>query len=242
MTGAVVLVVAKAPVAGAAKTRLAASVGAVAAARVAAASLLDTIEAAVHTPAATTAVAFTGDVSAAEEHAELVGLLGRCVVFGQRGLGFAERLAAAHADVADRYAGASVVQIGMDSPQVTPGLLASALSRLDTVDAALGPAVDGGWWALALRNPRHAAVLRGVPMSTADTAAATRAALAGIGLDVAALPLMSDVDTEQDARAVARSVPGSRFARAVETELGAGSAAQWQGPQWQGQRWEEGER
>ncbi|GAA1192292.1 TIGR04282 family arsenosugar biosynthesis glycosyltransferase [Prauserella alba] len=231
MSGGVVLVVAKAPVAGEAKTRLAASVGAAAAARLAAASLLDTLEAAVRTSAATTAVAFTGDVTIAEERAELVELLGRCAVFDQRGSGFAERLAAAHADVAERYAGAPVVQIGMDSPQVTPGLLASALSRLHTADAALGPATDGGWWALALRDPRHAEVLAGVPMSTSDTAAATRAALAGRGLDVASLPLMSDVDTEEDARAVAGTVPGSRFARAVEAELGAGSTVRWDGAQ-----------
>lgn len=222
MSAGIVLVVAKAPVAGVAKTRLAASVGAVAAARVAAASLLDTLEAALCTPDTTTLVAFTGDVEAAQERPELVGLLDRCEVFGQRGAGFAARLAAAHADVADRRPGAPVVQIGMDSPQVTPGLLTSALSRLATRGAALGPAPDGGWWALALRNPRHADVLSGVPMSTADTANATRAALAGRGLDVDSLPLMSDVDTEDDARAVARTVPGGRFARAVETELGAG--------------------
>lgn len=221
MSGGVVLVVAKAPVAGVAKTRLATSAGAVAAARVAAASLLDTLDAAVRTPAATTAVAFTGDLDAAEERAELTELLGRCDVFGQRGSGFAERLAAAHADVAERHAGAPVVQIGMDSPQVTPALLASALSRLDTAGAALGPAPDGGWWALALRDPRNASVLVDVPMSTADTAVATRAALADRGLDVASLPMMSDVDTVDDAHAVARTAPGGRFARAVAAELGA---------------------
>ncbi|MBB3050877.1 hypothetical protein FHS23_001900 [Prauserella isguenensis] len=220
MSDGIVLVVAKAPVAGAAKTRLAASTGAVAAARVAAASLLDTLDAALRTPAAATAVAFTGDVDAAEERAELKALLGRCEVFGQRGSGFAERLAAAHSDVAARHAGAPVVQIGMDSPQVTPALLASALSRLGTAGAALGPAPDGGWWALALRDPRHATVLADVPMSTADTARATRTALVGRGLDVASLPMMSDVDTAADARAVARTVPDGRFARAVAAELG----------------------
>lgn len=229
MSGGVVLVVAKAPVAGVAKTRLAASVGAVAAARMAAASLLDTLDAALRTPSTTTVVAFTGDVEAAESRAELVRLLGRCEVFGQRGPGFAERLAAAHADVAERHPSTPVVQIGMDSPQVTPALLTSALSRLDSGDAALGPAPDGGWWALALRDPRHAAVLAEVPMSTADTACATRAALAGRGLDVAALPVMSDVDTEDDARAVAHKLPGSRFARAVESELGVGDTRQWEG-------------
>ncbi|GAA1226811.1 DUF2064 domain-containing protein [Prauserella halophila] len=224
MSAGVVLVVAKAPVAGVAKTRLAASVGGLAAARIAAASLLDTLDAALRTPATRTAVALTGEMGPAEARSDLAELLGRCDVFGQRGVGFAERLAAAHADVRERYPGAPVVQIGMDSPQITPDLLAAALSQLDTADAALGPAADGGWWALALRDPGHAAVLSGVPMSTADTARATREALAARGLEVSPLPVLSDVDTEDDARAVALTVPAGRFARAVDAELaGAGS-------------------
>src|SRR3954452_9162751 len=70
------------------------------------------------------------------------------------------------------------IQIGMDTPQVTPDLLDRSLGTLLTngVDAALGDAEDGGWWAVGLRNadPR---VFLGVPMSTPGTGAAQRARL-----------------------------------------------------------------
>ena len=48
-------------------------------------------------------------------------------------------------------------------------------------DAVLGPAPDGGWWALALRDPAAAAGLAGVPMSRSDTFARTREALEAAG-------------------------------------------------------------
>lgn len=220
---AIVLVVAKAPVAGLVKTRLAVATGPERAARLAAAALLDTLDAALTTPFAQTVVALTGDLAAAEGQPELAGLLARCEVLPQRGHGFPARLANAHADVARRYPGARVLQIGMDTPQVTSGLLAGALHRLASADAVLGPALDGGWWALGLTGGQAADVLRVVPTSRPDTGARTLAALRAIGLDVAALPTMSDVDTLADARAVAAAVSGGRFAAAV-AELGQAAA------------------
>ena len=68
----------------------------------------------------------------------------------------------------------------MDTPQLTAGSArqrAGAAAPAGRADAVLGPADDGGWWALGLRDPGHAAVLRGVPMSTAEHRALTLAAL-----------------------------------------------------------------
>ena len=61
----------------------------------------------------------------------------------QRGSGFGERLAAAWSEI-----GGPALQIGMDTPQVTPALLdlASAALEAPDIDAVLGPAEDGGWW------------------------------------------------------------------------------------------------
>jgi glycosyltransferase A (GT-A) superfamily protein (DUF2064 family) len=142
----------------------------------------------------------------------------------QRGGSLGERIAAAHADVARLVPGACTVQIGMDTPQVDPGVLGrclDAVGRPGGPDALLGPAADGGWWALALRDPRHADLIRHVPTSRADTGARTRAALAAAGLRVAALPQLTDVDTIADARAVARVCPGSRFAAELRASVGA---------------------
>jgi glycosyltransferase A (GT-A) superfamily protein (DUF2064 family) len=114
-----------------------------------------------------------------------------------------ERLAAAFAAVSG-----PALLIGMDTPQVTPRLLTV---DWETADAAFGPAADGGFWALGLRTP-DAALLRGVPMSTATTGAIQRTRLRAAGLRVLDLPQLRDVDTAADAVAVARQAPRSRFA------------------------------
>ncbi|MEV6240507.1 DUF2064 domain-containing protein [Lentzea sp. NPDC051838] len=195
------LIMAKSPVPGQVKTRLCPPLTAEEAADVAAASLLDTISAALETPGAVPVVALAGIV----RREDVRDALAECVVIPQRGWTFAERLVNAHADVA-RF-GMPVLQIGMDTPQVTPSLLESCA---EFEEAALGFALDGGWWALGLRDPQRADVLSGVPMSQADTGLRTMEALRG--LKIRQLPILSDVDTMVDARAVAAQVPQSRFA------------------------------
>jgi glycosyltransferase A (GT-A) superfamily protein (DUF2064 family) len=216
MTGCL-LVVAKAPVAGLAKTRLGRVIGARAAADVAAAALLDTLDAVLATPDTVPVVALTGRVEVAERSAELAAVLARCTVLPQRGEDFSERLANAHADVAVEFAALPVFQIGMDTPQLTPETLTGALDALatDGTDAVLGPAADGGWWGLGLRSPAEARVLRAVPMSRGDTGMRTLMSLRGAGLHVHRLPALSDVDTMTDALRVAGTVPGGRFAEAI---------------------------
>jgi glycosyltransferase A (GT-A) superfamily protein (DUF2064 family) len=225
MTGCV-LVVAKAPVAGLAKTRLGRVVGHRAAARVAAAALLDTLDAVLATPGALPVVALTGRLESAERSDELAGLLARCTVIPQRGGDLGERLANAHLDVAERFHWLPVFQIGMDTPQVRPAMLTAGLTAVATpaTGAVLGPAADGGWWGLGLRSPADAIVLRAVPMSRGDTGMRTLLALRGAGVHVGQLPALSDVDTVPDALRVARLVPESRFAAAV-AELGLVGAA-----------------
>jgi hypothetical protein len=98
---------------------------------------------------------------------------------------------------------------------VTPELLAGTAARLADADIVLGPAEDGGWWALGLRDPHSAAALRNVPMSRGDTGARTLAALARREADAMITSTLSDVDTIDDALRVAEALPGSRFAAAV---------------------------
>jgi glycosyltransferase A (GT-A) superfamily protein (DUF2064 family) len=211
MTTPTLLLVAKAPVPGLVKTRLAADVGEAAATEVAAAALLDTIE------ACTLAVgpercrlALSGDVSAAVRADEIRTAVAGWTITPQHGNGLGERLANAHAEVTG-----PVVQIGMDTPQVTPaGLLAVARSLI-AADAVLAPAEDGDWWALALREPAAADALVDVPMSTPETYAATRSALQRRGLRVAEGDRLRDVDHLADVAPVAAAAPHTRFAAAA---------------------------
>ena len=215
----VLIVLAKAPVPGRVKTRLCPPATPEQAADLAAAALTDTLAAARRVPAAQVVVALDGELDAA-----LADALGGTLVIAQRGGPLGGRIAAAHADVARLVPGACTLQIGMDTPQLDPDVLGrglDAVSRPDGPDALLGPAADGGWWALALRDPRHADLIGHVPTSRADTGVRTRAALRAAGLRVADLPQLTDVDTMVDAHAVALACPGSRFAAALLTAVGA---------------------
>ena len=207
------LVVAKAPVAGLAKTRLMTVLSAEQAAVVAAASLLDTLDAVAATPATRHVVAITGDLGAATRQVELRRSLERFTVLDQRGETLGQRLAAAHADAGP----GPVLQIGMDTPQVSSALLADSAGRLAApgVDAVLGPAHDGGWWGLGVRTPELARALIEVPTSRRDTGELTLSALRALGARVELLEPLSDVDEPADAAVVAALVPGSRFAVAV---------------------------
>lgn len=207
-----VLVVAKAPVPGLAKTRLAATMGNAAAADIAAAALLDTLDAVAAAPVAARVVAMTGDLSAASRSAEIACRLNDFIVIEQRGDDFADRLANAHADTSRAVGGLPVIQIGMDTPQVTAELLVECATALASADAVLGPAGDGGWWVLGLTDATAAECLRGVPMSTAETGASTLAALRATGLGVEEVSQLADVDTVDDVDVVRREcLPDSRF-------------------------------
>ncbi|MGI9083920.1 MAG: TIGR04282 family arsenosugar biosynthesis glycosyltransferase [Aeromicrobium sp.] len=208
MTAPTVLVVAKAPVPGLAKTRIACDVGDVAAADLAAAALLDTL----HTATASglsVVVALTGDLGAGARSHEIGALLDELVVVPQVGDSFGDRLARAHLD-AD--AGHGVVQVGMDSPQIRVDDLTEAASLFTDHSSVLGPAEDGGWWLLGVRRGSDASALASVEMSTASTGQHTMEVLPG---PTALLRTLRDVDTWHDACAVAADVPGSRFAAAV---------------------------
>jgi uncharacterized protein len=205
------LVVAKAPEPGRAKTRLAATVGDRVAADIAAAALLDTLDAVAAAPVAARVVALAGDLDAAAGATEIRQRLGSFTVIEQRGDDFADRLANAHADSADGY---PVLQIGMDTPQVTADLLTGCARRLLEAPAVLGLACDGGWWVLGVRTPAMAECLRGVPMSRPDTGELTLKALRDNGIDVASVERLADFDVVDDVAAV-RDACGraSRFAR-----------------------------
>ncbi len=211
------LVVAKAPEPGRAKTRLAATVGGRVAAEIAAAALLDTLDALADTPVAERVVALTGDLNAAAAAVEIRRRLASFTVIRQRGDGLADRLANAHADAATLCRTNGVLQIGMDTPQVTAELLSGCAHGLLQAQAVLGMARDGGWWVLGLQEPARAACLRSVPMSRSDTGALTAKTLRDNGVEVAAVEMLTDFDVVDDVAAVrAACDPASRFARVTQ--------------------------
>jgi hypothetical protein len=202
------LVIAKQPVPGRVKTRLVPPCTYEQAATLAEAALADTLHTVLAVPARRRVLVLDGRPGP--------WLPPGFDVVPQCGGPLDERLAAAFAAVRG-----PALLIGMDTPQVTPDLLAA---DWEGADAVFGPADDGGFWALGLREP-DPALLRGVPMSTPATGAVQRARLLAAGLRVADLPRLRDVDTAADAVAVARQAPRSRFAgRARELAAVLGEA------------------
>jgi rSAM/selenodomain-associated transferase 1 len=191
------VVIAKAPVPGRSKTRLTPPCTPEQAAAIAAAALGDTLGAARRVPGARVVVALDG----APDGLDLAG----CTVVPQVEGDLGTRLAAAFSDaMADGEV--PTLLVGMDTPQVSPALLARCLARLEAAGpgtAVLGPSTDGGWWALGLHAAASARPLAEVPMSRTDTCARTRRALADAGLAVSGLPTLTDIDHFPDALAVA---------------------------------------
>ncbi|MGW2343417.1 TIGR04282 family arsenosugar biosynthesis glycosyltransferase [Streptomyces sp. NPDC001661] len=190
-----ILVIAKEPRPGRVKTRLTPPFTPQEAAELAEAALADTLEAVAQAPAARRVLVLDG--------APGPWLPPGFEVVPQCAGGLDERLAAAFAQC-----DGPALLIGMDTPQVRPDLLTVDFADCD---AWFGPALDGGFWALGLAAP-DPRLLRGVPMSTAHTGAAQRARLVGAGLTVRDLPPLRDVDTAEDAAAVAAEAPHGRFA------------------------------
>ncbi|MBT2519875.1 DUF2064 domain-containing protein [Arthrobacter sp. ISL-28] len=134
-------------------------------------------------------------------------------VIGQAPGTLDERLAA-FCDLAAR----PVLILGMDTPQFSPKHIAALLTDWSTPvplhDAWLGLAMDGGFWALALRRPQGHLV-RGVPMSTDTTGSRQLTRLALHGLSTGLLPTLQDMDFFSDAVAIAAGIPGTDFASMV---------------------------
>ncbi|MCC5037153.1 DUF2064 domain-containing protein [Streptomyces sp. WAC 00631] len=194
------LVIAKEPVPGRVKTRLTPHYTPGEAALLAAAALRDTLRTVLGAPARRRVLVLDGRTGP--------WLPPGIEVVPQCAGGLDERLAAAFA-----HCDGPALLIGMDTPQVTTGLLAPALApgAWEDCDAWFGPAEDGGFWALGLARPEPE-LLRGVPMSTAGTGAAQRRRLTDAGLRVRDLPVLRDVDSPADAVLAAAAAPGGHFA------------------------------
>jgi rSAM/selenodomain-associated transferase 1 len=104
----------------------------------------------------------------------------------------------AHAFAEAFAAGAGrVVIIGTDCPGLTASLLRQAFAQLATHDLVVGPATDGGYYLLGMKE-LHASLFANKQWSTAAVLPATLADAERLGLRVAQLPTLADVDSARD--------------------------------------------
>jgi hypothetical protein len=89
--------------------------------------------------------------------------------------------------------------IGTDAPQITRGDIARAFAALRRHDAVMGPAEDGGYWLLGLARPAPAGLFDAIRWSHARTRADLENRLAAFGFSpIARLRPLRDVDHAGD--------------------------------------------
>jgi len=90
-----------------------------------------------------------------------------------------------------------VVIIGSDVPELMPGHIADAFAALGAADAVIGPASDGGYYLVGLKQMgRRANAFANVRWSSRHALQDTLANLSG--LKVALLDPLGDIDTGED--------------------------------------------
>lgn len=198
------IVIAKECLPGKAKTRLHPPYSLEQAARIAHASVLDTLHAVSGLAATRRILYFDGDRPPAEA--------ADYEVIQQVAGSLDQRLG----DVFDQCEGPTVL-VGMDTPQLTTTHLAPLFDEWpNDTDASIGPAEDGGFWTLGLAEP-DGDLIRGVPMSRDDTGMLQHQRLLEAGLRTTVLPMLRDIDTADDLDAVAQQIPSSRIAELLRT-------------------------
>lgn len=188
-----VLVLAKAPVPGLAKTRLIPALGAAGAAALAARMLQHTLDEALGSRLGPVTLCAAPDAA----HPAFADVArGRPVALADQGEGdLGARMRRAFERALSAHAGALL--IGTDAPALDAAVLRAAQAALAHHDAVIGPAHDGGYVLIGLRRaePRLFADL---PWSTPQVLARTRERLRDAGLRWAELPPLHDIDEPAD--------------------------------------------
>jgi uncharacterized protein len=196
MSGSALVVFLKDPRPGGVKTRLAAAIGAEAAAALYRALAEEVLEAT--TPAVgdyERLVFFDPPESLPQMRDWLPGVR----LMAQSGRDLGARMADAFARAFARGA-RRVAIVGTDAPGVSRATVREAFSALDVADVVMGPADDGGYYLIGLRAP-FPGLFSGVLWSTPSVREQSLARAAAAGLSVRELARLRDVDTLEDVRA-----------------------------------------
>lgn len=193
-------IVAKAPLPGLAKTRLARTVGDEAAAVVAAQLLRHTLDTAASTDLAATLYGTPSQHPLLCELAQQTGVTLSDQVAGDLG----DRISALLTNELVQHEG--VLVIGSDCPAMTPERLQTAAQQMLHHDAVIYPAVDGGYTLIGLKqNPPD--FFREMPWSTADVLPETLRRMQRLGWRVWLGPALADIDSYEDLKHLPQDWP-----------------------------------
>jgi len=190
-----ITIFARTPVLGQVKTRLAATLGDVAALNIYRETAETAFRAALGTSNAQVTVAFTPD----DGLPAMQAWVANDVSYHPQGDGdLGERLSRA-VRAAVQNGSRRIVVIGTDCPAISAEIIEQALELLGRADVVIGPARDGGYYLIALRAEQPA-LFAGIPWSSSDTLTATLEAARRANLRVKLLDELVDIDTADDWR------------------------------------------
>jgi len=204
----ILLIFAKQPVAGAAKTRLCPPLTPDEAARVYEAMLFDVLESTADLPGIERWLCFGPSPTAADYFRSIAPELHQ---LPQQGADLGERLITAM-DAAFAHGADQVAVIGTDAPDLPVNYIAKAFTSLDNSpeSAVFGPATDGGYYLAALARPCPDLFQR-IAWSSAEVLATTLTRAASSGIRALLLPQWNDIDTWAElAMVAARKGPHHR--------------------------------
>jgi uncharacterized protein len=192
-----VVVFAKAPLPGFAKTRLIPRLGANGAARLAE-RLLAHAAAEAHAAALGPVEVWAAPDPSHPAFSRLAGRIA-CRAQGEGDLG--ERMARAFDTCLGGTDALPMLLIGTDAPGLDRHYLRAAADALANHEAVFGPALDGGYTLVGLRRPAPA-LFDAMPWSTASVMSETRLRLHRLGLRHAELEPLPDIDEPEDLAAL----------------------------------------
>ncbi len=199
-----VAILAKAPIAGLAKTRLIPHLGAEGAAALQRWLLQRTIATAIAADLGPVTLWCTPDI----HHPEFAA----CRTFGTVDLrcqpegNLGERM---HAAIAESSSRTGTLVIGTDCPALTPVLLRQAADSLQHHDAAIVPAEDGGYVLIGMRQANRQA-FQDVDWSTDQVMAQTRKRLTTMNWRWREFPALWDIDRKEDFERMTEFFPDAR--------------------------------
>ncbi len=109
-----------------------------------------------------------------------------------------ERLEHAFASVFGQGA-KRIIIVATDVPELTCDIMDEAMRTLDDADLVIGPSCDGGYYLLGMKSP-HPELFRDIPWSTERVYEETMNRIRTGGLSLHVLPVLRDIDTEDDLR------------------------------------------
>jgi rSAM/selenodomain-associated transferase 1 len=190
-----VILMAKAPAAGAVKTRLCPPLSPAEAARFYEGMLLEAAGCLRAVPAVRRIVSYAPP-DAASYFGE--GAFGGFGIGPQRGADLGERMTNA---IGEAFAGGArqVAIVGADCPGLSPGRITQAFAELGSgADAVFGPTPDGGFYLAAFNAFPGGLFGRGIAWSTGTVLADVAARCRKAGMAWSLLPEERDVDTPED--------------------------------------------